>query len=273
MVSFQLIRKHKDPKDMWKYIKKEISTFYTIKERNQDISSLMVLPEYALGNKIRFPTSKINYEEILDECKDLTTKFNFNLFAGSAAVNEEEKWKNRCFFINSEGEIQFYDKQKLFNYEKKLNFSAGEKSKIFELPHGIRCQTLICSDLWYPELIRDYITDLPDIVVVPAMSVVPQKDLIGYGRWLWHSLATTRSRENVLPVVVADWAVQSFGESWTCGASSILNPSIKWTSKPEYEQAFVTFNEKKQNFISTIVSLSDIYEYRKYRRETGLLPE
>jgi hypothetical protein len=74
-------------------------------------------------------------------------------------------------------------------------------------------------------------------------------------------------------VVVADWAVQSFGESWTCGASSILNPSIKWTTKSEYGQAFVTFNEKKQNFISTIVSLTEIYEYRKYRRETGLLPE
>lgn len=273
LVGFQITRRYQDPEDMWEYIKKEIASFYKGKERSKEVPSLMVLPEYALGNKIRFPKNEVNYDKILKDCKDLTSEFDFNLFAGSAAVNDDGKWMNRCFFINTDGKIQSYDKQKLFNYERKLNFTPGDKSQIFELHNGIRCQVLICSDLWYPELIRDYITNLPDIVVVPTMSVVPKKDLIDYGRWLWHSLATTRSRENVLPVIVADWAIQSFGESWTCGASSILNPSIKWTSKSEYEKAFVTLSEKAEGFLSTVVSFSEIYEYRKYRKETGLLPD
>jgi predicted amidohydrolase len=273
LVSFQLLRKYHEPKDMWAYIKDEIIKFYSSKQHVEDVTSVLVLPEYALGNKIRFPKSKIDYNENLDECKELTSNFEINLFAGSAAVNVDDKWKNRCYFISSEGKIQFYDKQKLFNYEKKLTFSPGGGSSIFTLPGGERCQILICSDLWYPELIREFLSNLPDIVVVPAMSVVPKENLIGYGEWLWHSLATTRSRENVVPVVVSDWAVQPFGESWTCGASCILNPSIKWTSTAEFDEAFITLHKKQNGPISTSVSLQEIYDYREYRKKTGLLPE
>ncbi|OLS23232.1 MAG: hypothetical protein HeimC3_25730 [Candidatus Heimdallarchaeota archaeon LC_3] len=273
LVSLQLIRKYQDQKEMWNYIRNEIEDYYSNKKENSGHISMLVLPEYALGNVVRHPSKTIDYVHILEDCKDLTKKFNFNLFSGSAAINENGLWKNRSFITDSNGKTHFYDKQKLFNYEKKLNFSPGSKSLIVTLPVNIRVQILICSDFWFPELIREEINNLPDVVLVPAMSVVPKENLIEYGKWLWYSLAITRSRENVLPVAVADWSIQSFSKSWTCGASCILNPSIKWTTEEELNAAFVTINEKDHGFISTIISLQEVYEYRKYRRETGLLPE
>lgn len=272
LVSFQLIRKYQDQQKMWDYIRNEIEEFYSNKEENSGFISMLVLPEYALGNTIRQSSKVIDYELILADCKELTKKFNFNLFSGSAAINENGLWMNRSFIIDSNGKTQFYDKQKLFNYEKKLNFSPGSKSLVVTLPDEIRVQILICSDFWFPELIRDEI-NLPDAVLVPAMSVVPKENLVGYGKWLWHSLAITRSRENVLPVAVADWSIQQFSTSWTCGASCILNPSIKWTTEEELDKAFITINNNDQSFISTLISLEEVYEYRKYRIETGLLPE
>ncbi|HKZ42628.1 MAG TPA: hypothetical protein VJ044_16815, partial [Candidatus Hodarchaeales archaeon] len=144
-------------------------------------------------------------------------------------------------------------------------------------PNNIKVQILICSDLWFPELIRGRLPDLPDLLVIPTMSIVPEQQLVGYGRSLWHSLALTRSRENAIPVVVSDWAVQhwsgSSAQNWTCGASSISDPSTRWRTRSEEDQGFLRVESGEATILQSYVSMEKVSEYRKYRRETGLLPD
>jgi hypothetical protein len=74
-------------------------------------------------------------------------------------------------------------------------------------------------------------------------------------------------------MIVSDWAVQPFGESFTSGVSSIFDPSIRWQSDTEFKQAFNRIETGEEGVISTTISLEKIEEYRKYRKEVGLLPK
>ena len=134
-------------------------------------------------------------------------------------------------------------------------------------------QLLICSDFWYPELIRKDLFDLPDLIVVPASSVVPRKELTTYGRTLWYSLAMTRARESVVPVMVSDWAFQNMKDAWTSGGSSLVNPSARWTNDQEFQENNVQIPAGEEGIISINISQKAVSDYRQYRREVGLLPE
>lgn len=275
LISVQPTRSSKEPLDQWKHYMTLIKKFKTLNKENLANHPIIItLPEYALGNK-----TKQNIEDHFDDVFDSISQFcienEINLISGSYAHKVEGGWKNRLLVWDKNGRIiSEYDKKYLFNFERKNNFIPGDKSGIISfMLEKLKLKLLICSDLWFPEEIRNILNERLDILIVPAMSVVPKHDLISYGRWLWHSLAITRSRENVIPVVVSDWAVQKFGDSWTCGTSSIINPSIRWTNEIEYNNAFNHFQNGEEGIIYSIINRDKIEEYKNYRQKAGLLPE
>ena len=229
LISVQPFRKHTDPLEQWQYIQDLLSEYLDNHPSYLKTTCMVALPEYALGNEL-FTSQKIDYEKIFEKIQEFVKSNGIYLVAGSAGVKDHEQWKNRAFFWDKLGKLLgTYDKQRLFNYEKKLKLTPGTSNKIFTVDsQALKVQILICSDFWYPELIRADLHQLPDVVIIPASSVVPRQELTSYGRTLWHSLAMTRARESVVPVLVSDWAVQLQEKSWTSGGSSLVNPSTRW---------------------------------------------
>jgi predicted amidohydrolase len=242
----------------------------------QNLPTIITLPEYALGNVKKNRNHKDDTDYIKELISKFTKKYNVNLIGGSFAYKDTNGYKNRSLVWNNRGNnVASYDKKHLFNFEKKANFLPGTQAGLVQVQNDLKLKVLICSDLWFPEEVRLHLNDDINFVIVPAMSVVPEHNKIPYGRWLWHSLAITRARENVTPVIVSDWAVQNVkeGSTWTCGASSIIDPSVRWTNNEEYKQAFNHFDHGQVGILSSIIDLEKINEYKKYRKNVGLLPD
>ena len=177
LVSVQPLRTSFDPLDQWNKLSKQLIEIFSVHTSidETNVQKILVLPEYALGNKLRLNTININYDNIFDSMSTFAEQNNVIVIPGSAAYQENGQWTNRCFIWNSKGKlVGTYDKQRPFNYERKLKLTPGNESKIFEVERELNIQVLICSDLWYPELIRSNIThnDKDDLDCVPAMSVV-----------------------------------------------------------------------------------------------------
>ena len=69
---------------------------------------------------------------------------------------------------------------------------------------GRNVLVLICADFWFADLIHTA-TRLPDVVLVPALSVT-RKTGPEYSRALWRHLAVARAYEYGLYVGISDWA-------------------------------------------------------------------
>jgi len=72
---------------------------------------------------------------------------------------------------------------------------------------GRRILVLLCADFWFADVILGA-TALPDIVLVPALSVT-RKPTPEYSRALWRHLAVSRAYEYGVYVGISDWAHDS----------------------------------------------------------------
>jgi len=72
---------------------------------------------------------------------------------------------------------------------------------------GRRILVLLCADFWFADVILAA-TTLPDVVLVPALSVT-RKPTPEYSRALWRHLAVSRAYEYGVYVGISDWAHES----------------------------------------------------------------
>ncbi|TMA35625.1 MAG: carbon-nitrogen hydrolase family protein [Deltaproteobacteria bacterium] len=72
---------------------------------------------------------------------------------------------------------------------------------------GRRILVLLCADFWFADVILGA-TTLPDVVLVPALSVT-RKPTPEYSRALWRHLAVSRAYEYGVYVGISDWAHES----------------------------------------------------------------
>ena len=270
LISLQPLMKSQDPFVQWSYYEDLVKDHLKTLTSTTDYT-FICLPEYALGNKTTYSEGKLL--KIKEKISSLAKETNSFIIAGSFAHYEDSKWFNRSLVFNPKGKNQFhYDKAHPFNFELKNGITPGTNKEVFKIG-DLHVKLLICSDLWFPEEIRNLSNNRLDLILVPAMAVVKSARLIHYGKKLWHSLALTRSKENVIPLVVSDWAAQQMRESYTCGSSCIINPSIRWTNESEEQQAYKKISNSSEGIISSVISKQAILEYQAYRREVGLLPE
>lgn len=269
LVSIQPIIHNQDIFQQWSYYESFI-TKYLEKSKHNGFKTFVTLPEYALGNKSTYN------QELLEKTKDTIAKFvdenNINIVAGSHAHKDGEFWYNRAWLFDSEShKIQVYDKKHLFNFELKNNITPGSADGIFTIGK-LKVKLMICSDLWFPEEIRSAMEEKIELIIVPAMAVVQNNKFVDYGKTLWHSLAQTRSKENIIPLMVSDWAEQPVRQAYTCGSSCIIDPSQRWTNDSEKQNYFTFMSQENEGFITKEISINSVREYREYRKEVGLLP-
>jgi len=229
--------------------------------------SFIVLPEYFLGRKPRTYEeikSSQNYGRLKDWSKEHD---NVVIVPGSAAIYKKDKILNQAPVVFEGKLLGLITKNHPFGREIEYGVLPSEEI-FYTTIKKVRLGGVICADLWYPNLFDRKKRPL-DVILVPIQAVVPSRDLIDYGRFLWQSLTVTRSKEQVAVVVSADLAptkLYSDTDWYTSGASYIIDPTFRFTNQNEFHQGIKNC-KKKSDFCYMKISLEKIHEYKEYRRK------
>ncbi len=237
--------------------------------------SCFVLPEYAFGTFREWAINKRESDlitiQIQDAIKDLAKQYQVPFIAGTVPhQNEEGHWRNRSFIISAKGKVLgSYDKQHPFRAEKQLDLKPGTQTPTFQLKN-LKMAVLICSDLWYHDILEQVAPQV-DFIAVPTMTTVLDENYIQYGRWAWQSLIAVRAKEYTIPIVSADQAVREYAPGvFTCGASCIADPSYRFTRKEGPGTQSLKSTDETVNVVISTISLKAVRDYAAYRREVGL---
>ena len=107
--------------------------------------------------------------------------------AGSVAVQEGGRYRNRFYFVKPDGSVSHYDKKHLFTYGgEHEHFTAGDKRVVVE-HQGVRILLEVCYDLRFPIWSRNH-GDYDMILYVASWPTVR----VG----AWKSLLVARAIEN-----------------------------------------------------------------------------
>ncbi|MFX0078956.1 MAG: carbon-nitrogen hydrolase family protein [Candidatus Hermodarchaeota archaeon] len=257
-------------------------TFLQIKESLNQIQSqnetpdCVVLPEYAFGTFRKWAATKQESDQFTKRIHDsichLAQEYKIPIVAGTIPYQtEKHKWRNRSYLFSSNGEILgSYDKQHPFRAEKRLGLEAGIQTSTFKI-RNFRVAILICSDLWFHDLVSQIASEV-DFLAVPAMTTVLDSEQIHYGQWTWQSLIAVRAKEYTIPIVSADQASREYAPGvFTCGGSCIADPSYRFrnTEGPS-SQALKIAPSNSIAVVVSRISLESIHEYKAYRQDVGL---
>ena len=182
------------------------------------------------------------------------------------AVKEDcGKIKNKSIILLNH-KIQFSPKELVLSGERNI---VGGKNIGAIIYNGVRLGVLICADLWSARLVEELvIVQKIDLLLVPAFTVVPIK----YGKYAkqqWLSLGISRSREFIVPIVIADHGVN--GSDYDVGGvSCIIDPSKK-SAQMSKQEDFVDLVANDEYYTCYTFDLDKIDNYRKYRNELGII--
>jgi len=186
---------------------------------------------------------------------------------GGSVVRRDDGGRvtNTSFVADRTGRIVGeYAKRMLFATEADRR-TPGRTPGVFDLG-DLRVGVLICSDLWHPELARE-LAGRVDVLCVPAKTTVASSEFVVYARTLWWSMAVTRSVENVLPLVVADWCERDHQTVHTSGGSSVNDPS----GRPDVARLQRRIESGSPGHLVGRIDLDAVAQIRQYREAVGLL--
>ena len=166
--------------------------------------------------------------------------------AGSIALKEGEKLRNRFYFVFPDGSCEFYDKHHLFTYSSEdRTYEAGNEKLTVEW-RGLRIRLIVCYDLRFPSWCR--CNDDYDVLLCVASWPSPR-------RFAWDTLLAARAIENQCYVCAAN----RVGTDPKCiynGGSAVYGPFGELLAKADdgkecYIEAELeprTINEARRNF-------------------------
>jgi omega-amidase len=181
--------------------------------------------------------------------KTLSSELDCAIFT-SLIISEGKKYFNRGVFIDTNQNIQLYDKRKTFGLagENKV-FTAGKVSTILEFK-GWRINLQICYDLRFPELTDNRL----------ASDYTPKFDVILYvANWPekrkehWNTLLKARAIENQSFVIACNRVGIDFNKITYSGGSCVINAVGTVMSK----------ESKKEELVVTTINKSDLNEIRE----------
>ena len=191
---------------------------YTAMDKRPDV---LLMPElWDLGF---YPTpiadfADKNGERIRKELSDLAAKYQVNIVGGSCAISIGKNIYNTSFVFDRNGSlISSYRKTHLFSPAgEDKDFTAGTNFPTFVLD-GVKCATVICYDIRFPELVRQLA--LKDISVLFVPAAWPAGRLMH-----WDTLLRARAIENQIFVCAANGIGKSTDDFLMGGHSSIIDP-------------------------------------------------
>ena len=159
-----------------------------------------------------------NGERVRKELSDLAAKYQVNIVGGSSAVSIGKNIYNTSFVFDRNGSlISSYRKTHLFSPAgENTDFTAGTTTPTFVLD-GVRCATVICYDIRFPELIRHLA--LKDISVLFVPAAWPASRLMH-----WDTLLRARAIENQIFICAANGIGKSTDDFLMGGHSTIIDP-------------------------------------------------
>lgn len=157
----------------------------------------------------------------------------------------------------------------MLDTEISNGLSPGSNNGVFQF-RGVNIAVVVCADLWNRKLLEKIILGKDaDLLLVPALTTVP-KEHENYGKYLWYSLVITRSREFVIPIVVADHRYLNHEKYDVGNTTMIVDPSVKKREIFSIED-FIEIPQQGKSNVIHILDLDKIDKYRQYRVEKGLL--
>ena len=138
---------------------------------------------------------------------------------GSVVVAEQERFRNRMFFVKPSGETAWYDKRHLFRPGGEArDYTPGDRRVVVEYM-GFRFLLLICYDLRFPVWSRNVDNEY-DLLIYVANWPEPRKKV-------WKALLPARAIENMAYVCGVN-RVGIDGKGFTYrGDSMIFSPKGK----------------------------------------------
>ena len=178
--------------------------------------------------------------------KSLSKEKNAAIYT-SLIIEENKKIYNRGVFIKPNGEIDTYDKRKMFCIAGEDKFvTAGEKEKIVSYL-GWNIQLQICYDLRFPEIARNRL----------LLNKEPAYDMILYiANWPserskhWSSLLNARAIENQCFVIGVNRVGEDPKKFIYTGDSQIISPGGTQKRLKKNKESVKTFELEKEKLKS-----------------------
>lgn len=136
----------KNPQENFRKIEQEFA---------DETADLFLLPEmFSTGFCVDVPEIADENGETLEWMKAFAYQKNAAV-AGSISVKENGKYYNRFYFVQPNGQVDFYDKKHLFalGNESKIYTNGNDRAIVNYM--GIRFLLLICYDLRFPVFARN----------------------------------------------------------------------------------------------------------------------
>ena len=152
------------------------------------------------------------------------------ILVGSLAIaGEHERFANRCYLFNPQGEIVVrYDKIHMFDavlsekekYKESESFRSGDRAVLAETPWG-KVGLTICYDVRFPHLHRALAKAGARIITAPAAFAKTT------GEMHWHVLQRARAIETGCFIIAPAQCGTHDGGRQTYGHSLIIDPTGK----------------------------------------------
>jgi len=202
---------------------------------------VVLLPE--LWNTGFYPQPIKEYADpdgsiIRNTLSELAAKHQVNLIGGSIANRIGEHVFNTSYVLDRTGQLlSTYHKSHLFSpCGEARDFSAGDMIHTYYLD-SVKCATVICYDLRFPELIRCLALD--DIAVLFLPAAWPIERLMH-----WQTLTRARAIENQIFLVAANGAGLLSNGFHLGGHSCIIDPWGEILSKAGEAETILHANLK-----------------------------
>ncbi|MBD5403271.1 hypothetical protein HDR58_10825 [bacterium] len=210
-----------------------------IKKYSDKKLDLVVMPEFfstGISHEefINNPVDE-NGGDTIEFIKDLATKYNTNIIAGTVIEKSEDKLYNTSFIIDRKGEIvDKYRKIHLFNYmggTEGDRITAGDREVVVNLDFG-KVGLGICFDIRYPLHYNKLIKQGADIIVLPTAWVIPNEiyndsKMFQYAQEMWIAMNRTRAYDNMVYVVSCNQTKKVNDNISALGNSLIIAPNAE----------------------------------------------
>lgn len=168
----------------------------------------------------------------------LAAKYQINIIGGSIANRIGQHVFNTSYVFDRSGHLtSTYHKTHLFTpHGEKKDFTAGDTVMTYTID-GIKCATLLCYDIRFPELVRRLALENISVLFLPAAW--PIERLMH-----WQTLTRARAIENQIFVAAANGS-GTFEETFQlAGNSCIIDPWGELLARAGEEETILHANLK-----------------------------
>lgn len=158
-------------------------------------------------------------EEAINFLSRLSKKYNCWFTGGSVMAEQNHNYYNRSLIVNPRGElVTLYDKTHLVPFITVEDgvFTHGDKPCLYEVD-GIKCGSIICYDIRFPEWIRIYALKGAELLFICSQWTRSRMDL-------YRTMIRAHAIENMFYTVAVNNCDYS-GDIDFGGGSFVSNPS------------------------------------------------